>query len=118
MAQAFLQKSLLAGIGISLLGKNMLNAEEQKGPNAIYALDTKTMKQSLVVRDDNVDPGSLLYPNNYLRSPLDGSLFAIVFWDGYPWVHYLDPENPFANEFHPMVPLAKYGCPCYQTDIH
>ncbi|MEO5644760.1 MAG: superoxide dismutase [Bacteroidia bacterium] len=28
--RAFLQKSLLAGIGISLLGKNVLNAEEQK----------------------------------------------------------------------------------------
>lgn len=28
--RAFLQKGLLAGIGISLLGKNMLNAEEQK----------------------------------------------------------------------------------------
>lgn len=86
-----------------------LSSEEDEGPNAIYAFDTRTGERKLVLRDDNVDPWEYLY------SPVDGSLYGVMFMDGYPRTEYLAPEDPFAQlhaalsksfEGHGVVPTT------------
>lgn len=68
-----------------------LNVEEAKGPNGLYAMDTTTLKRTLVLKDDNVNP------SGYLSSPVDDAVYAVRFLDGYPRTHYLDPNNPYAK---------------------
>lgn len=64
-----------------------LEYQEAAGPNSLYSYDTNTAVKTLVVRDDNVSPGQ------YFFSPFDNSLFGVLFHDGYPRIHYLDPKN-------------------------
>lgn len=67
-----------------------LQAEEAAGPDAIYQFDTSNKKQTLLVRDNNVDPAGLV------TSPTDDSLYAVSFNDGYPRYEYLDKGNEYA----------------------
>ncbi len=63
-----------------------LNSDEPTGPGAIRAFDTRTRKQTQVVRDAKVDPSELLF-----RADLD-TPFAVQFRDGQPRQHFLE-EN-------------------------
>lgn len=67
-----------------------LQSEEASGPDGIYVFDTITKKQTLLIRDNNVDPAGLEY------SPTDESPYAVSFNDGYPRYEYLDNDNEFA----------------------
>lgn len=67
-----------------------LQAEEATGPDAIYQFDTNSNKQTLLIRDNNVDPSGLE------TSPIDDSLYAVSFNDGYPRYEYLDKANEYA----------------------
>jgi dipeptidyl aminopeptidase/acylaminoacyl peptidase len=85
-------ESIVVPVGFSADGKTAyLSVEEKTGPNGIYAFDTGTRERKLVLRDDNVDPWQFLY------SPLDGSLYGVVFMDGLPRTEYLAPDNEFAK---------------------
>jgi dipeptidyl aminopeptidase/acylaminoacyl peptidase len=84
-------------IAVSVRGFNednttaYLEKEEKSGPNAIYKFDLATQAQTLLYKDEDGDPGMLLY------SPGDRSLYGINFIDGYPRVEYLDSNNPYAK---------------------
>jgi dipeptidyl aminopeptidase/acylaminoacyl peptidase len=79
-------------VGFSADGRTAyLEIEESEGPNGIYAFDTATRERRPQLRDDNVDPF------RYLTSPTDGSVYGVVFMDGWPRVEYIEPENPFAR---------------------
>ncbi len=68
-----------------------LEKEEKQGPNGIYSFDLKTQKQTLLVKDNDVDPGRLLF------SPVERALYGVTFMDGYPRTEYLDPNNDYAK---------------------
>lgn len=85
-------ESIWSPVGFSADGKTAyLSIEEKEGPNGIYAFDTATRQRTLMMRDDNVDPWTYLY------SPVDGSIYGVVFMDGYPRTEYLAPDNEFAK---------------------
>ncbi len=54
--RAFLQKSLLAGIGISLLGKNLLNAEENKEAITYFSMASPYTLPPLPYPYDALEP--------------------------------------------------------------
>jgi len=68
-----------------------LEKEEKQGPNGIYSFDLKTQKETLLIKDDDADPGRLLF------SPVERSLYGVSFMDGYPRTEYLDPNNEYAK---------------------
>lgn len=68
-----------------------LEREEKQGPNGIYSFDLKTRKQTLLARDDDADPGRLLF------SPVERVMYGITFMDGYPRTEYLDSNNEYAK---------------------
>ena len=83
---------IVSAVGFSADGKiAYLESEEDAGPNAVYAFDTRTKEKTLVARDDRVDP------TGYLTSPIDGSIYGIRYDDGKPRVEYIKPENEFAK---------------------
>ena len=80
-------------VGFSADGKTAyLEVEETEGANGIYTFDTATRKRELLNKDDVVDPA------NYLRSPEDGAVYAVVFESGKPRVAYIDPDNRYAKQ--------------------
>jgi len=87
----------LTGLGLSAVGYSAdgkiayLESEEDSGPNGVYSFDTATKTKKLVARDNTVDPG------NYLFSPIDGSLYGVVYQDGKPRTEYINPDNEFAK---------------------
>lgn len=89
-------------VGFSADGKTFyLQSEQTSGPDAIVAFDATTRKQQIAYRDDNTSPAE------YLRSPIDGSLYAAVFQDGLPRVQYIDPDNPFAKQLQAVQASVK-----------
>jgi len=68
-----------------------LHVTQKEGPSAIFAFNPSDRSQTRVLGDDTVDPGLYLY------SPVDRSLYGVVFMDGLPRVAYLDAEHPFAR---------------------
>lgn len=79
---------------------------EKTGPNAVYSYDFKTGARKLVSRDDNVDPGSLL------SSPVDDSVYAIRYKDGFPRYDIIDKANPAARN------LLKLQASFPDTDVY
>ncbi len=67
-----------------------LMSQEKTGPNSIYTFDTATKKQTLLIRDNNVNPSGLEI------SPTDDSPYAVLFRDGFPRYEYLDKDNEYA----------------------
>jgi len=49
-----------------------------------------TKQKTLLMRDDNVDPEA------FLRSPVDGSVYAIRFNDGLPRTSFINKADPYA----------------------
>ncbi len=83
---------VVSAVGFSADGKTAyLQSEESDGPDGVYAFNTVTKVRTLVARDDTVDPAE------YLRSPIDGSLYGIQYDDGKPRFEYIQPENEFAK---------------------
>ncbi|MEO6172113.1 MAG: alpha/beta fold hydrolase [Arenimonas sp.] len=86
-----------SGLNVAPVGMNADNTigylivEEEKGPDALYAMDTKTLKRTLIVKDETANP------SYFFKSPLDDSLFGIGYANGYPHIMYLDKENPYAK---------------------
>ncbi|MBS0212171.1 MAG: S9 family peptidase [Proteobacteria bacterium] len=79
-------------IGFAADGKTFyLQNEQTNAPDAIYAFDAATRKSEIVYRAAKVSPAG------YLRSPIDGSVYAAVFEDGLPRVEYIDPDNEYAR---------------------
>jgi hypothetical protein len=68
-----------------------LQSEESSGPDAIYKFDVASQTSSLFLRDNNVDPSGLEL------SPIDGSLYAISFIDGYPRYEFVDNASPYVS---------------------
>ncbi|MEO6172114.1 MAG: S9 family peptidase [Arenimonas sp.] len=83
---------IVSAVGFSADGKiAYLDSEEDSGPNSVYAFDTRTKVRTLISRDNTVDP------SDYLRSPIDGSLYGIKYDDGKPRFEYINPDNEFAK---------------------
>jgi dipeptidyl aminopeptidase/acylaminoacyl peptidase len=61
------------------------------GPNALFTYNFKTGEKKQIARDDNVDPGVLL------SSPVDDSVYAVRYEDGFPRYEFIDKANPFAR---------------------
>ena len=86
-----------SGIIVSPVGFDKNNSiaylqyQEKTGPDSVYAYDTNTSAKTLLVRDNNVNP------NSYLFSPVDNTLFGILYYDGYPRIHYVDAKNMAAQ---------------------
>jgi dipeptidyl aminopeptidase/acylaminoacyl peptidase len=66
--------------------------EEAEGPDGLYAYDLAKREHRLVARHARVDVGRLL------RSPLDGGLIAVEYFDGKPQLELIAPEDRFAKE--------------------
>jgi dienelactone hydrolase len=68
-----------------------LRVSHASGPDGLYAYDTATGKKTLVLMDETVDPYSVL------RSPVDGSVYGVMFLGPMPRIAYLDAEHPLAR---------------------
>ncbi|MDP1698975.1 MAG: S9 family peptidase [Xanthomonadaceae bacterium] len=86
----------VTGIVVGIIGFNAdattayLQVEQEQGPDAIEAFDTKSGQRKLVMRDDVVDPAGALV------SPVDGGVWGVVFNGTTPRVEYIDQDSPFA----------------------
>ena len=74
-----------------------LQIEEREGPDGVYALDMATGERTLVHRHPRVDPYVVL------RSPVTGGVVALVYLDGRPTLHVLDPQDRHAKELQKMA---------------
>lgn len=82
----------VAPVGFSADGTiAYLQISQAEGPDGIYAYDPATDTRTLALRDEIVDPGTVL------RSPVDGSVYAVLFLGAMPRVAYLDPAHPLAR---------------------
>lgn len=87
---------VVTGRVVGILGFNAdaatayLQVEQEQGPDAIEAFDTKTGDRELVLRDAIVDPSAALV------SPVDGGVWGVVFNGTAPRIEYLDPDSSFA----------------------
>ena len=79
---------------------------EKTGPGAVYAHDFKTGQKRLVSRDDNVDPLEVL------SSPVDDSVYAVRYLDGFPRYDFIDKSNPAARD------LIKMQASFPDTDVY
>jgi dipeptidyl aminopeptidase/acylaminoacyl peptidase len=79
---------------------------QKTGPNALYAYDFRDGSKKQIARDDNVDPGFLM------ASPVDDSVYAIRYEDGFPRYEFLDKANPFARN------LIKLQSSFPDTDVY
>lgn len=70
---------------------------EEKGPDGVYEFDMATKKKTLLMRDDNVDPESVL------TSPIDGGIFAIRFNDGLPRTSFINKNDPYAMDLKKLL---------------
>ena len=68
-----------------------LQVEQPKGPDAIVALDLATKKRTEVLRDDDADPGRIIYRNG-TRIPV-----GAYFMDGKPRTAFFDANAPEAR---------------------
>ncbi|MDZ4367928.1 MAG: prolyl oligopeptidase family serine peptidase, partial [Afipia sp.] len=68
-----------------------VQVEETSGPDGLYTVVDGELAGQPVARDDDTDVHRLL------RSPFDGSPFAVVFLDGLPRIEYLQPEGELAR---------------------
>ena len=68
-----------------------LQSQQDSGPDAIYSFSTTTKEKKILLKDATVNPGQLL------ESPVDKSLYAVRYFDGYPKYEYLDKESPYAK---------------------
>ncbi|MBP7370952.1 MAG: S9 family peptidase, partial [Arenimonas sp.] len=66
------------------------------GPDSVVSIDMLSHEQKTVQRDNNVNPYASL------QSPIDGSVYAIVYLDGKPRVEYIQADNIFAIEHKKM----------------
>ncbi len=64
---------------------------QNTGPNALYTYNFANGEKKQVSRDDNVDPGALM------SSPIDDTVYAVRYEDGFPRYEYLDKSNAFAK---------------------
>lgn len=64
---------------------------QKTGPNALYTYNFANGEKKQVSRDDNVDPGALM------SSPIDDTVYAVRYEDGFPRYEYLDKSNAFAK---------------------
>ena len=74
-----------------------LQIEEREGPDGVYALDMATGERTLVHRHPRVDPYVVL------RSPVTGGVVALVYLDGRPTLHLIDPQDRHAKELQKMA---------------
>jgi dipeptidyl aminopeptidase/acylaminoacyl peptidase len=68
-----------------------LQVSEPAGPDALYAFDPRSGTRTRVLGDDTVDPA------DYLYSPVDQSLYAVLLLDGTPRVEHLDPAHEYSR---------------------
>ncbi len=64
---------------------------QKTGPNALYIYNFASGEKKIISRDDNVDPGVLM------SSPVDDTVYALRYEDGFPRYEYLDKTNVFAK---------------------
>lgn len=79
---------------------------QKTGPNAVFTYNFKTGEKKQIARDDNVDPGVLM------SSPVDDSVYAIRYEDGFPRYEFIDKANPFARN------LIKLQASFPDTDVY
>ncbi len=65
-------------------------SEQEKGPDAIVALDVATMERKIVLRDDDTDPYRIIYRNG-TRIPV-----GAFFMDPKPRTRFIDDKSPEA----------------------
>lgn len=68
-----------------------LQVEHADGPDGIYAFDPGTRKRSLLLRDDTVDPSTLVW-SEAPREPI-----GAIFMDGKPRMEFFDKSKPLAK---------------------
>ncbi|MDR7133840.1 dipeptidyl aminopeptidase/acylaminoacyl peptidase [Lysobacter niastensis] len=73
-----------------------LRVEMPSGPDAIVALDLVTRKRTEVLRDDDTNPGQIIYRNG-TRIPI-----GAYFWDGKLRTAFFDPSAPEARLQHSL----------------
>jgi dipeptidyl aminopeptidase/acylaminoacyl peptidase len=79
---------------------------QKSGPNAVFTYNFKNGEKKQIARDDNVDPGVLM------SSPVDDSVYAIRYEDGFPRYEFIDKSNPFARN------LIKLQASFPDTDVY
>ncbi|WP_297800772.1 S9 family peptidase [Arenimonas sp. GDDSR-1] len=79
---------------------------QKSGPSAVFTYSFKTGEKKQIARDDNVDPGVVM------SSPVDDSVYAIRFEDGFPRYEFIDKANPFARN------LIKLQASFPDTDVY
>jgi len=73
-----------------------LEVEQKTGPNAIVAYDVESGKRTTVLRNDNVDPGRIIYRNG--TSVPVGAFFM----DGSPRTAFFDDASPEARAYRSL----------------
>lgn len=73
-----------------------LEVEQDQGPNAVVALDIASETRNPVLRDDNVDPASIIY--RHASSVPVGA----VFMDGKPRTAFFDASSPEARLYRSL----------------
>lgn len=68
-----------------------LRVGHANGPDGIYAFDTKTLKRTLLLRDNKVDPRTLVWS----RGPTEP--IGAIFMDGKPRMEFFDRSHPMAR---------------------
>lgn len=70
---------------------------DEKGADGVYEFDMASKRKILLMRDDNVNPESVL------TSPVDGGVYAIRFNDGLPRTSFIKKDDPFALDLKKML---------------
>ena len=77
-------------LGFSADGRTLfLRSDMPRGPDAIVALDLASGQRSEVLRDDDVDPMTVIYANTGPREPIGAR-----FMDGRPRTEFFHKEHP------------------------
>lgn len=80
--------------------------EHAEGPDGFYSYDPKAGTRKLLFRHPRVDIGRVL------RSPVDGGVIALEYFDGKPTLQLVAPRDPFAKA---LVRMAKAFPEAYVT---
>lgn len=68
-----------------------LQVQRKQGPDEIHAFDPATRKSTLLIKDDDVSPASLVW-SEAPREPI-----GVLFLDGKPRLEYFDKSRPLAR---------------------
>lgn len=84
--------------GYSSDGKSAyLQIEEEQGPDAVYLFDMGSRQKTFLMKDDVVDP------EMFLKSPVDGGVYAIRFNNGLPRTVFINKNESFSIDLQKLL---------------